>query len=267
MHPMLNIAIRAARNAGKIIVRAFEEPNKIEVQQKGNNDFVTNIEKDAEAVIRDSILKSYPKHSIIGKEFGEHVGADKDYQWVINPLDGATNFIKNIPHFAVSITLKVKGRSDQAVIYDPIRGELFTASRGQGAQLNSKRLRVNKANELSGSILATAFPSRNKEHLDAYTDASKALFIHTSDMRSTGCPALDLAYVAAGRVDGLFAINLSPWSTIGGQLLIKEAGGLIMDFAGGNNYDKSGNLVCAFPKLCQGIVKEIRPHLTDSLLR
>jgi len=213
MHPMLNIAVRAARNAGKILLRASEDLSKVEIQQKGTNDLVTNIDKEAEAVIRDTILKSYPDHCIVGEELGEHKGKDADYQWIVDPLDGTTNFIKGIPHFAVSIALKVKGRLDQAVIYDPIRGELFTASRGQGAQLNSKRLRVTKTVELAGSILATGFPFKQKHHLDAYTDAFKALFTQTADIRRAGSAALDMAYVAAGRVDGFFEIGLKGHSS------------------------------------------------------
>ena len=267
MHPMLNIAIRAARNAGKVILRAYEDNDKIEVTQKGSNDLVTNVDKDAETVIRDTILKSYPEHSIVGEEHGLIEGKDTDYQWIIDPLDGTTNFIKGIPHFAVSIALKVKGRLDQAVVYDPIRGELFTASRGQGAQLNSKRIRVNKAADLTGTVLATGFPFKQKHHMEAYLAAFSALFIQTADIRRAGSAALDLAYVAAGRVDGFFEIGLKPWDTAAGQLLIKEAGGLVVDFAGGNNFDNSGNIICGAPKVTQAIVKELRPHLTDSLLR
>ncbi|WP_100914006.1 inositol-1-monophosphatase [Pseudoalteromonas spongiae] len=267
MHPMLNIAVRAARNAGKVILQKFEEKDKVEVLQKGSNDFVTNVDKDAEAMIRDTILKSYPKHSIVGEELGQQLGSDADYLWVIDPLDGTTNFIKGIPHFAVSIALKVKGRTEQAVVYDPIRGELFTATRGQGAQLNSKRIRVNKATDLSGTVLATGFPFKQKHHMEEYMNAFSALFVHTADMRRAGSAALDLAYVAAGRVDGFFEIGLKPWDTAAGQLLVKEAGGLITDFAGGNNQDKSGNIVCGAPKLAQAIVKELRPHLSDALLK
>ncbi|WP_372770065.1 inositol-1-monophosphatase [Pseudoalteromonas sp.] len=267
MHPMLNIAVRAARNAGKVILQKFEESDKVEVLQKGSNDFVTNVDKDAEAMIRDTILKSYPNHSIVGEELGQQLGSDADYLWVIDPLDGTTNFIKGIPHFAVSIALKVKGRTEQAVVYDPIRGELFTATRGQGAQLNSKRIRVNKATDLSGTVLATGFPFKHKHHMEEYMNAFSALFIHTADMRRAGSAALDLAYVAAGRVDGFFEIGLKPWDTAAGQLLVKEAGGLVTDFAGGNNQDKSGNIVCGAPKLAQAIVKELRPHLSDALLK
>lgn len=266
MHPMLNIAIRAARNAGKVILQSFEEKDKIEVIQKGSNDFSTNVDRDAETVIRESILKSYPKHSIVGEEFGQHQGIDDDYQWVIDPLDGTTNYVKGIPHFAVSIALKVKGRIEQAVVYDPIRGELFTASRGQGAQLNNKRIRVNKATELAGTVLATGFPFKQKHHSENYFKAFQALFVQTADMRRAGSAALDLAYVAAGRVDGYFEIGLKPWDSAAGQLLVKEAGGLVTDFAGGNNYDKSGNFICGAPKIAQAIVKEIRPFLSDSLV-
>ena len=267
MHPMLNIAVRAARNAGKLILRASEDLSKVEVQQKGTNDLVTNIDKEAEAVIRDTILRSYPDHCIVGEELGEHKGKDADYQWIVDPLDGTTNFIKGIPHFAVSIALKVKGRLDQAVIYDPIRGELFTASRGQGAQLNSKRLRVSKTVELAGSVLAKGFPFKQKHHLDAYSEAFKALFVHTADIRRAGSAALDMAYVAAGRVDGFFEIGLKPWDTAAGELLVKEAGGMVVDFAGGNNYNVSGNVICGAPKLTQAIVREMRPVLSESLLR
>ncbi|MFC0117604.1 inositol-1-monophosphatase [Pseudoalteromonas xiamenensis] len=267
MHPMLNIAVRAARNAGKVILRACEDLSKVEASQKGSNDFVTNVDKDAEAVIRETILKAYPNHSIVGEELGQIEGTDADYLWVIDPLDGTTNFIKGIPHFAVSIALKVKGRVEQAVVYDPVRSELFTASRGQGAQLNSKRLRVSNANDLSGTVLATGFPFKNKHHMDAYLDAFKALFVHTADIRRAGSAALDMAYVAAGRVDGFYEIGLKPWDTAAGELLVKEAGGMITDFAGGANYNRSGNIICGAPKLCQAIVKEIRPVLTESLLK
>ncbi len=266
MHPMLNIAVRAARNAAKVILRASEDMEKVDVLQKGSNDIVTNIDKEAEQVIRDTILKSYPKHSIVGEELGDVTGEEADYLWIIDPLDGTTNFIKGIPHYAISIALKVKGRLDQAVVYDPIRGELFTASRGQGAQLNSKRIRVNNAVDIAGTVLATGFPFKQKHHMDAYFDAFKALFVHTADIRRGGSAALDLAYVAAGRVDGFFEIGLKPWDTAAGQLLVKEAGGIVMDLNGGNNFDKSGNILCAAPKLAQKMVKEIRPSLTESLL-
>ena len=265
MHPMLNIAVRSARAAGNVIVRAFEQDDKIEVDLKGTNDFVTNIDVIAEKTIVDSIQKSYPSHSIIGEECGLIEGTDNDYQWIIDPLDGTTNFVKGIPHFAVSIALKVKGKLDQAVIYDPIRGELFTASRGKGAQLNGFRIRVKQSKELSGAILATGFPFKQKQHMNAYLEMFKALFVKTSDMRRAGSAALDLAYVAAGRVDGFFEIGLKPWDTAAGELLVIEAGGLVTDFTGGHNHANSGNIVASSSRLLKEILKDIRPHLGDSL--
>ena len=265
MHPMLNIAVRAARSAGNVIARAFEQLDKVEVESKGTNDLVTNIDKQAEQVIIDTIRKAYPNHSIVGEEHGILEGDDTDYQWVIDPLDGTTNFVKGIPHFAVSIALKVKGKLDQAVIFDPIRGELFTASRGKGAQLNGFRIRVSNAKELNGAVVATGFPFKKKQHTDAYLNMFKAMFSKTADMRRAGSAALDLAYVAAGRVDGYFEIGLKPWDTAAGELLVVEAGGLVSDFVGGNNHAKSGNIVAGSTKVLREILKDIRPFLGDSL--
>ncbi|NMP30962.1 inositol-1-monophosphatase [Thalassotalea sp. M1531] len=267
MHPMLNIAVRAARSAGNVIARSFEQQDKVEVESKGINDFVTNIDKQAEQVIVDAIQKAYPDHNIIGEECGVINGKDQDYQWIIDPLDGTTNFVKGIPHFAVSIALKVKGKLDQAVIYDPIRGELFTASRGKGAQLNGFRIRVKSAKELNGSVLATGFPFKHKQHTDAYLNMFKTLFTKTSDMRRAGSAALDLAYLAAGRVDGFFEIGLKPWDTAAGELLVVEAGGLVTDFVGGHNHAKSGNIVAGSTKVLKEILKDIRPYLGDALAK
>lgn len=265
MHPMLNIAVRAARNAGSVIVRALEQMDNVETMAKGANDFVTSVDTEAEKTIINTILKSYPDHTIISEEAGEIPGKDADYQWIIDPLDGTTNFIKGIPHYAVSIALKVKGKLDQAVVYDPVRNEIFTASRGAGAQLNGYRLRVNQPKELTGTLLATGFPFKHKHQLDAYMDIFKSLFIHTSDIRRGGSAALDMAYVAAGRLDGFFEIGLKPWDTAAGELLVREAGGLVCDFVGGHNHTRSGNTVCGAPKITQAILKEMRPHLNESL--
>jgi myo-inositol-1(or 4)-monophosphatase len=265
MHPMLNIAVRAARAAGKEIVRAYEQLDKVEVELKGTNDIVTNVDIAAEQVIIETIRKSYPKHTIIGEECGLLTGEDNDIQWIIDPLDGTTNFVKGIPHFAVSIALKVKGKLDQAVIYDPIRGELFTASRGKGAQLNGFRIRVNTAKDLNSTILATGFPFKYKQHTNAYMEMFKSLFLRSADMRRAGSAALDLAYVAAGRVDGFFEIGLKPWDTAAGELLVIEAGGMVTDFVGGHNNEKSGNTVAGNTKVLKEILKDIRPHLGDAL--
>ena len=265
MHPMLNIAVRAARNAGKVIIRSMEQMDKVEVESKGSSDFVTSVDIAAEQTIIETIRKSYPDHTIIGEESGVLTGSDDNVQWIIDPLDGTTNFIKGIPHFAVSIAIKVKGKLDQAVVFDPVRGELFTASRGKGAQLNGTRIRVTAQKDLAGTILATGFPFKHKQHSNAYMAMFSSLFQKTSDMRRAGSASLDLAYVAAGRVDGFFEIGLKPWDTAAGELLVIEAGGLVTDFAGGHNHTKSGNIVASNSRLLKEILKDIRPHLGEAL--
>jgi len=267
MHPMLNIAVRAARGAGNIIARACGQLDMVQSIQKGTNDFVTNVDKEAEQAIVSILRKSYPDHDIVAEEGGEYTNNNSDYQWVIDPLDGTTNFIKGIPHFAVSIALRYRGKLDQAVIFDPLRGEVFTASRGGGAQLNGRRIRVTSLPDLGGSVLATGFPFKNKHHLDAYTETFKTFFTEAADIRRTGSAALDLAYVAAGRFDGFWEIGLKPWDIAAGELIVREAGGLVSDFVGGNNQMKSGNIVAASPKVLQAMLKGMRPHLTDSLMK
>lgn len=267
MHPMLNIAVRAARSAGKVIVRAYEQLDKVEVESKGTGSFVTSVDISAEQTIIETLQKSYPEHTIIGEESGVLKGTNDDFQWIIDPLNGTTNFIKGIPHFSISIALKVKGKLDQAVVFDPIRGELFTASRGKGAQLNGFRIRVKQHKDLAGAILATGFPVRHKQHTNAYLDMFKTLFTKVTDIRSTGCPALDLAYFASGRIDGFFEIGLKPWETAAGELLIIEAGGLVTDFNGGHNNAESGNTVASSSRLLKDILKDIRPHLGESLAK
>lgn len=257
--------MRAARSAGSVIARAFENTDKVEVEAKGSNDFVTNIDIQAEQIIIDTLLKSYPDHSIVSEECGVITGKNPDYQWIIDPLDGTTNFVKGIPHFAVSIALKYKGKLDQAVIYDPIRGELFTASRGKGAQLNNVRIRVKAHKELSGTILATGFPYKQKASTDAYFGMFKDLFLKAADIRRAGAASLDLAYVAAGRVDGFWELGLKPWDTAAGELLVIEAGGLVTDLTGGHNHQKSGNIVATSPKILKEILTDIRPYLTPAM--
>lgn len=265
MHPMLNIAVRAARSAGNVISRAFENVDKIEVEAKGGNDLVTNVDLQSEQIIIDTIRKSYPDHCIVSEECGELAGKNSDYQWIIDPLDGTANFVKGIPHFAVSIALKVKGKLDQAVIYDPIRGELFTASRGKGAQLNNIRVRVESHKEIAGTILATGFPHKQKHHTEAYLAMFNDLFLKSADIRRAGSAALDLAYLAAGRVDGYWEFGLRPWDTAAGELMVIEAGGLVTDLIGGHNHSKSGNIVAGSPRLLKELLKDIRPHLTATL--
>jgi myo-inositol-1(or 4)-monophosphatase len=257
MHPMLNIAIRAARVAGNIIAKGFENQSELMVEAKGSNDFVTRIDKEAEQAIISKIQQSFPEHSFVGEEGGV-VEGDNDFKWIIDPLDGTTNFIKGIPHFAVSIALMHKGRLDQAVVFDPIRGELFTASKGAGAQLNGFRIRASKAKELDQSILATAFPFKDKTSLPAFMDSFGKIFAQAGDVRRCGSAALDLAYVAAGRYDGYWESAIKPWDIAAGELLVRESGGLVTDLNGGNDPMHSGEIVAGSPKVVQTLVKHLK---------
>ena len=267
MHPMLNIAIRAARSAGQVIVKSFADPSKIETMQKAMNDFVTNVDREAENVIIQTIKKSYPDHAIVAEESGFTSGKDADYQWIIDPLDGTTNFVKGIPHFAVSIALRIKGRTEVGVVYDPIRDELFTASRGAGAQLNGYRLRCSNARDLDGTILATGFPFKAKQHATTYMNILGKLFTECADFRRTGSAALDLAYVATGRVDGYFELSLKPWDFAAGELIAREAGAIVCDFTGGHNYMSTGNIVAGNPRVVKAMLANMREELSDALKR
>lgn len=257
MHPMLNIAVRAARVAGTIISRGFENQTDLMIQAKGDNDYVTRIDKEAEQAIISKIKQSFPEHSFVGEE-GGIVAGDEDFKWIIDPLDGTTNFIKGIPHFAVSIALMHKGRLDQAVVFDPIRGELFTASKGAGAQLNGFRIRASKAKELSQTILATAFPFKNKSTLPQYMNTFSKIFAESGDIRRSGSAALDLAYVASGRYDGYWESGLKPWDIAAGELLVRESGGLVTDFSGGNDPMHKGEIVAGAAKVVQALVKHLK---------
>ncbi len=257
MHPMLNIAVRAARTAGNIIARNFESRENLELESKGDNDFVTKVDKEAEQVIISKIKQSYPDHSFVGEESGASEGSS-DFKWIIDPLDGTTNFIKGIPHFCVSIALMHKGKLDQAVVFDPLRGELFTASKGNGAQLNGFRIRVGKHKELSNTVLATAFPFKNKADLPTSLEKFAAIYKHCGDIRRSGSAALDMAYVAAGRFDGYWEQGVKPWDIAAGELLVREAGGLVTDFAGGHDHFANSQIVCGNPKLVQAMVKHLK---------
>ncbi len=264
MHPLLNIATRAARNAGKIITRSMNKLESLEVTTKSQNDFVSEVDFQAEQAIIETIRKAYPDHGIMAEESGIHPG--DEYQWIIDPLDGTTNYLHGFPQFAVSIGIKHRDRLSYGVVYDPLREELFTAARGEGAQLNSKRIRVSKRQSLDGALLGTGFPFREQRYLDAYLKTFAALVGQTAGIRRPGSAALDLAYVAAGRTDGFWEFGLSPWDMAAGVVLIQEAGGLVGDFAGDNNYLDKGNVVAGNPKVFKAILQAIRPHLPDGLL-
>lgn len=260
---MLNIAVRAARKAGNVIARSVDRLDQISVDVKSQNDFVTEIDRQAEREIIYALRSAYPDHRIVAEESGQQ--GESDYEWIIDPLDGTTNFVHGFPQFAVSIGLRHKGRLEQAVVYDPLRQELFTASRGNGAQLNDRRIRVSKRLDLDGALLGTGFPFKQQQHLDTYLATFKALFPMTAGIRRAGSAALDLAYVAAGRLDGFWEIGLQPWDMAAGILLIQEAGGLVSDFSGGNEFMETGNIIGGNPRVFKAMLQQIRPHLSDAL--
>jgi myo-inositol-1(or 4)-monophosphatase len=265
MHPMINIGVRAARAAGKILVKNFGVEVDLNVQTKSQNDFVTELDKAAETAIIQTIKRAFPDHSFMAEESGEIIGKDEEHTWIIDPLDGTTNYLRGVPHFAISIAYSYKGSVQAAVIYDPLREELFTASKGGGAQLNGKRLRVKAQRDLNGALLATGFPFKRKDLTTEYINIFTALFEHVGDMRRAGAAALDLAYVAAGRVDGFWEFSLQPWDIAAGQLIVREAGGIVVDFAGGHSYMQTGHVVAGSPKVVQHLVTKARPHLPASL--
>ena len=256
MQPMLNIAIRAARRAGTIISRAQNRLYDLKIELKGLNDYVTQTDVEAEAAIIEVLNEAYPSHSIVAEESGSS-GAS-DFKWIIDPIDGTLNFIHGFPSYAISIALQVKGRLEQAVIYDPTRDEMFTASRGTGAQLNGQRIRVSPRTGLDASIIGTGFPVRNKNKLPSYLLGFTTLLNKSADIRRTGSAALDLAYVACGRLDGYWEFDLHPWDIAAGALLVQESGGLIGDPEGGETHMKTGNVVAANPKIFKQILTALR---------
>lgn len=261
MHPMLNIAVRAARAAGNIIVRYIDRVDTLTISEKQHNDFVSEVDRLAEQEAVRVLLRAYPDHAIVAEEGGASGNPDSEYQWVIDPLDGTTNFLHGFPQWAVSIALRHRGQLDQSVIFEPLRQELFTASRGAGAQLNNRRIRVSKRRGLEGALLGTGFPFRARQHLDPYLETFKALFSDSAGIRRAGSAALDLAYVAAGRLDGFWEIGLSEWDMAAGVLMIREAGGLVSDFGGGDDYLVSGHIVAGAPKVHQAMLPIVQAHL------
>ena len=255
MNPMLNIAIRAARAAGDVIIRQIDHVQDLPVTKKSRNDFVTEVDKHAEMAIIETLRNSFPNHAFLAEESGQQ--GDSPYLWIIDPLDGTTNYLHGFPQYAVSIALQHKGELVQAVVYDPLRQELFTASRGEGAMLNNKRIRVSKQKSLEGALLGTGFPFKEQERLNEYLDSFKALFPMTAGIRRAGAASLDLAYVACGRLDGFWEFGLKPWDIAAGVLLIQEAGGMISGICGNENYMETGNIVAATPEIFDMMTKKI----------
>ena len=266
MHPALNIAIKAARRAGQIINRASNDLDLVKVSAKQPNDFVTEVDKAAEKVIIETLQEAYPDHGILAEESGHAAGKGQaEYEWIIDPLDGTTNFIHGLPQYAVSIALARAGIIEQAVVFDVNRNELFTATKGAGAFLNERRIRVSKRNKLNGSLIGTGFPYREFDKIDTYIAIFRELAQKTAGMRRPGAASLDLAYVACGRYDGFWEFGLSPWDMAAGALLISEAGGLVSDLRGDTRYLETGNLIAGTPKVFAPLLKLIEDHLPESV--
>lgn len=261
MHPALTIAKRAALSASRILLRHFDNLERLSVTAKQRNDFVSEADVQAEQEIIQTLRKTYPNHGILAEESGEQHGHD-DYQWVIDPLDGTTNFLHGIPHFAISIGFRHKNRLEAGLVYDPIRQEMFTASRGAGAQMNDRRMRVSNIPQMENALLGTGFPFRHPQHQPAYLNFFGSLFGKCVEVRRAGAASLDLAYVASGRLDGYWEFGLKEWDIAAGALLVQEAGGLVSDFVGDNDFMKSGNIVAGNPKVFKALLQEMRPHLS-----
>ena len=268
MHPALNIMIKAARRASQIINRASQDLEHVKVAAKQQSDFVTEVDKAAEAAIITVLREAYPDYGILAEESGLTAGsgAGNDYQWIIDPLDGTTNFIHGFPQYSVSIALAYKGQPNQAIVYDTVRNEMFTASKGGGAFLNERRIRVaDKRTKIDTALLGTGFPYRMFPHIDAYLAMYKDFTQRSAGIRRAGSAALDLAYVACGRLDGFWEIGLKPWDSAAGSLLVTEAGGLVGDLSGADNYLATGNIVAASPKVFAQMLQTIEPHRTPAL--
>jgi len=261
LHPMLNIAVKAARAAGSIINRAALDVERLTITTKGVNDFVTEVDQAAEAAVIETLLTAYPGHGILAEESGRQHGAKhSDYLWIIDPLDGTTNFIHGLPVYAVSIALAFRGKVEQAVVYDPTRNDLFYASKGRGAFLNDRRLRVSKRTRLAESLVGTGFPFRKGDNFHRYVEMFEQVMQHCAGIRRPGAAALDLCYVAAGWYDGFFETGLSPWDMAAGSLLVTEAGGLIGNFTGEADFLYQREAVAGNPRVYGQLVQLLKPY-------
>ncbi|MBU6460132.1 MAG: inositol monophosphatase [Proteobacteria bacterium] len=258
MHPMLSIAVKAARRASNIINRAASNVDLIHVTSKGPADYVSEVDKASEAAIIETLSSSYPSHAFIGEESGNQ--GDSEYVWIIDPLDGTTNFLHGLPHYAISIALKHRGILTQAVIYDPNRNELFTATRGAGAFLNDRRIRVSRCTKISDSLIGTGFPFREFSSVNRYLAIFHETMKKCAGLRRPGAASLDLAYVASGRYDAFFESGLGIWDIAAGALLIQEAGGICTDWDGEDNFLEKGQIICGNPKVFSQMLNIIRNH-------
>lgn len=253
MHPMLNIAVKAARRAGNVINRASMDIDAVKVSKKQHNDFVTEVDQAAEQEIITILQQAYPDHAILAEESGET--GDSEFQWIIDPLDGTTNFIHGLPYYCVSIALAHRGIVTQAVVYDPTRNDLFTASRGRGAFLNERRIRVSRRDRLADGLIGTGFPFRDQQGVENYLKMFGTMTEHCAGIRRPGAAALDLANVAAGRMDGFFEQGLNAWDVAAGSLIVSEAGGLVGNYTGESDFLHQGEIIAANPKIYAQMVK------------
>ena len=262
MHPMLTIAVKAARRAGNIINRGARELDLLTVTSKGPKDFVSEVDREAERAIVEVLLGSFPDHAILAEEgTAKGTNANAENVWIIDPLDGTTNFLHGFPQYCVSIALSQRGQVTQGVVYDPIRNDLFTATRGRGAFLNDRRIRVSKRQHLRECLIGTGFPFRDGSMVEAYLDMMRDMIHRTAGIRRAGAAALDLAHVAAGWYEGFWEIGLNPWDMAAGSLLVTEAGGLVTDMLGEDQFMQNGSIIAAAPKVLPQMLQTLSPHM------
>jgi len=256
MHALLNVAVMAARRAGAVLIRNLPKLEKLKVERKGHNDFVSEADRAAERAIIDVIQKHYPDHAILAEESGAQGDQESDTVWIIDPLDGTTNYLHGFPVFGVSIGVKVDGRMSHGVVYDPLRQDLFTASRGAGAQLNEHKIRVSGQKELEMALIGTGFPYRQADsELQPYLNMLGKVVRNTAGVRRPGAAALDLCYVAAGRLDAFWETGLAPWDLAAGSLIIREAGGIVSGLDGSEDYLDTGHVLCGTPRIYRAMAK------------
>lgn len=256
MHPLLNIAVRAARSAGDVIVRYLDRLDVVSVESKGAHDLVSEVDRLAEARIIAVVRNAYPAHAILAEESGHHPGSE--VEWIVDPLDGTRNYLRGLPHFAVSIAVRRRGTVEQGVVFDPVRQELFAASRGAGASLDNRRIRVSARSSLDDAMIATGLPSRRVAEVEAQVAEARALCLEHAHLRRSGSAALDLAYVAAGRLDGFWEWGLRPWDIAAGILLVREAGGIVTGRGGADDAMQTGDVVAANPRVLRAMLTRLR---------
>ncbi len=263
MNPTTNIAVRAAREAGRVVMRYFNRIETLAITEKQTNDYVSEVDRAAEDAIIDTIRRAYPHHAILAEESGAHDG--NEYQWIIDPLDGTTNYLHGLPQFSISIALQHRDELISAAVYDPVRDEMFTASRGNGALLNDRRLRVSDQKILKGALIGTGIPFRDQRYLDEYLGMLKAMVKDTAGIRRPGSAALDFCWLAAGRMDGFWELGLSAWDFAAGSLIVREAGGAVSDIRGGSRQLESGNVIAGNVRVHREMVQRLAPHVPEAM--